>query len=259
MQKAYLLILAICAVLTAGFMLRTPASVEGPGVDFTAELESSSGNPIPKLSLGQGDSSEPKERTSIARLEEGESLRGGVELVGELVTQKEGILYLGEIPLTEVSYDKWEMTDLRDVMRQIRPFQIVEMRRIKAAMPTDHLFVTVEDYTSQRRWHEDLVMYGSSRKVALDSGDMEIEYGYLAITPGMSDTAFGQRDEVVRIYSAPSYAAYLLQRGIARESDVLEKHPHAITDVTSDLTHWTFFDPDGSIVGSFHSSKYGNN
>ncbi|MDG1500764.1 MAG: hypothetical protein P8R48_12410 [Planctomycetota bacterium] len=260
MQKKLILILAIIAALTAGLMLRTPESVEEfdgefiPGSEPSPEIPSS--DPLRRQVNDPG----LQERTPIAVVEESEPPRGGIELVGESVTQRDGILYLGDFPLSQVNYDEWEMADLKEVIKQIQPFQIMEKNRVKAAMPTDHLFVTAEDYTNQSRWHDEhVILYGSKRKVVSDTGELETEYGYIEITPDLSATAFAQRDEVVRIYSAPAYSAYLLRRGAEMEREVLERCPDAVADVTSDLTHWTFFGPDGSIVGGLHLPKFGSN
>ena len=168
-------------------------------------------------------------------------------------------MFIDAVPLSSVNIESWPRDSLHILFKKIQSLQIEEMSRLTASIPTEHFFVSSQDYAARRMWHEDLVVYGTTRDVLSDSGEQVQEHGYLAIPHDVAPGAYVLRDAVLRVYAAPAYTEYLLESGKDYEAKVLAQHPNAIMDVTSDLTQWHFFDPDdGRTVGAKSYPRDGN-
>lgn len=140
---------------------------------------------------------------------------------------------------------------------QLRPLQLEVFNDLRTSGSLDAFFVTSQEYIDLRRWHEDQVFFATTR--ATGDPDEPLEYGYAEIPRGLSPEAYVLMDAVVRSYRAPASAAELMEKGSAYEQEVRARHPDATLDLTDDLTKWTFFAPDGRIVGQISHTRNANN
>lgn len=167
-------------------------------------------------------------------------------------------VFLGDAPLSDVDLDAWPLERLQGLFRRIQTLQVEEMERLLPQLPIDALFVSNEEYFARRMWHEDALIFGVKRTVPDEEGGEREEYGYVVVPDDMAPAARALRDAAVRTYRAPAFARFLQQEGAEYEARILADHPDAVVDVTSDLTHWVYFSPEGALLGSLSFPRNGN-
>ena len=171
---------------------------------------------------------------------------------------EDGVLLVAGVPFDQVPVETWEFDDLLELNRSIRSIQVELKHEFLANNPTEHLFVSNEDYMTYRMWHGGMILHGHSRVVVNDEGEEVIEYGYMKVPIELAPEEYLLRDAVERLYRSPSYVNYLIGEGEDYQAVVLAKHPDATLDVTDDLTRWIFLDPDGKVVGWQAYSRFGD-
>ncbi len=174
------------------------------------------------------------------------------------VVLRDGEVFLGETPLGEVDLERWPLDRLRALAREIQRLQVQEMQRLLPQLSIDAYFVSNDEYFARRMWHEESVIYGVQRALPTDGGEEVQESGYVVVPKALAPQAYALREAVVRAYRTPAFSQFLLQEGRRYEARILEEHPDAVVDVTSDLTHWKYFSPDGKLIGSLSFPRDGN-
>lgn len=197
----------------------------------------------------------PPDQSITEELPESELLDGRV-----LQTAYEnGTLTVCGVPFDSLDIESWPQQKLLELNRAIRPLQIRLKREFMANNPTEHLFVTRDEYFAQKMWHTRDILHADVREVPDENGELHVEYGYMHVPRAISPDEYVLKDAVERIYRSPAYVEYLLAEGETYVAEVMAKHPDAQLDFTDDLTRWVMLDPRGQVVGWQSYSRFGDN
>lgn len=170
-----------------------------------------------------------------------------------------GTLTVCDVPFDSLDIESWPQQKLLELNRAIRPLQIRLKREFMANNPTEHLFVTRDEYFAQKMWHTRDILHADVREVPDENGELHVEYGYMHVPRALSPDEYVLKDAVERIYRSPAYVEYLLAEGETYVAEVMAKHPDAQLDFTDDLTRWVMLDPRGQVVGWQSYSRFGDN
>lgn len=255
-------LLLIIAVVSFGALWLVK---QAPHVDANSIVNTSPGGADTNRVGGDGDASLPKTRQRVEaappvadpELISDKEVVDGLELE-PTANFENGILSVSGVPFDDVPVETWEFEKLRDLNRSIRDIQIELKNLFLNNNPTEHLFVSNEDFMTYRMWHGGVILHAQTRVVEDENGEEVTEHGYVKVPAELAPDEYILSDAVKRLYQSPAYSEYLIDQGETYQAEVMAKHPDAELDVTDDLTHWIFLNPGGTVVGWMSYSRFGD-
>lgn len=228
--------------------------LQGPATGFpsaTEVLESSTVNADQRIPLPVAPGEQADEQTEMKP--DAVASASGFELRGHE-------FYYDGVPIKSVPLERWKTPELSKLLSEIRDQQVETLGSSVNAALREQTFLSSSEFSRQKLWFSDEVHFMVQRPSINEDGTVEMEDGFVTIPRSLCPDAYRLRDLTRRVYATPAYSAKLLDEGLAYERDVvLPQHPDAISEVTPDLTVWTFYSPEGAIVGQVYHTVNANN
>jgi len=169
-------------------------------------------------------------------------------------------LFYDGTPVKSVPLEQWSVPELGKLLSEIRAQQVETLGSSVNAALLKQTFLSPSEFSQQKLWFSNEVHFMTQRPRVNEDGTVVMEDGLITIPRSLSPDAYSLRELTRRVYATPAYSAKLLDEGLAYERDVvLPQHPDATSEVTPDLAVWTFYSPEGAVVGQVYNTVNANN